>query len=129
MGWKTRKKGSSSQKGKKFRTDKGGPKGLRSKSQSVHPSRDEAYNNHINREAKRNKSLRDATVYDGKPAPDNKVWIHEGYYIEEGTARKEAEKHHGCYKEIKSGLYEGSFEVFAPVSKLRVKLAKMKSNE
>jgi len=41
--------------------------------------------------------------------------IHEGYYIDEADARKVAKKHGGYVKYHRHGLYEGSYEVFAPV--------------
>lgn len=43
--------------------------------------------------------------------------IHEGYYIEYKKAREQANKLNGTVKKVRSGLYKGSYEVFAPIPK------------
>lgn len=41
--------------------------------------------------------------------------IHEGYYTDEGMAKRRARQLKGHVKYHRAGLYEGSWEVFGPV--------------
>lgn len=72
------------------------------------------------------KALRDQSVYDEKPADNGKIWIHEGYYIDEETAIDVAEKHNGVYKRVDAGIYEGSYEVFAKIGRSKQLLVRAK---
>jgi hypothetical protein len=67
--------------------------------------------------AKTRFSFKDQSVYEGKPAGRGAIWTHEGYYIEEGKAQAMAEKHDGVYRYVTGGIYDGSYEVFAKLSK------------